>query len=77
MKAEGRALADYAGEWGAVRRATMALFCNLPPSAWSRRGFANEQPISVRGIAFGIVGHVRHHLEILDSRYRPEDNAQP
>ena len=69
MRAEDRALADYVEEWSAVRRATIALFRNLPSSAWSRRGVANEHPISVQALAYAIVGHVRHHLEVLDSRY--------
>ena len=71
--AEGRAgdrtLADLAAEWGDVRRATMALFRNLPAEAWQRRGTASDQPISVRALAYIIAGHVRHHLEILEARY--------
>ena len=69
MRAEDRALDDYVEEWSAVRRATIALFRNLPSSAWSRHGVANEHPISVQALAYAIVGHVRHHLEVLDSRY--------
>jgi hypothetical protein len=70
MRAGERALADLAGEWSDVRRATIALFRNLPASAWGRRGIANDQPISVRAIAYAIAGHVRHHLEVLDARYK-------
>ena len=69
MRAEERALADYVEEFSAVRRATTALFRNLPSGAWSRRGVANERPVSVQALAYAIVGHVRHHLEVLDSRY--------
>lgn len=64
-----RTLADLTGEWADVRRATIALFRNLPASAWGRRGVANDQPISVRALAYAIAGHVRHHLEVLDARY--------
>lgn len=69
MRAGERTLADLAAEWGDVRRATIALFRNLPASAWSRRGVASDQPISVRALAYIIAGHVRHHLEVLDARY--------
>jgi hypothetical protein len=69
MRAEDWALADYVEEWSAVRGVTIALLRNLPSSAWSRRGVANEHPISVQPLAYAIVGHVRHHLEVLDSRY--------
>ena len=69
MRAEERTLADLAAEWGDVRRATLALFRNLPASAWRRRGVASDKAISVRALAYIIAGHVRHHVEGLDTRY--------
>jgi hypothetical protein len=62
-------LTDLAAEWGDVRRATLALFRNLPAVAWSRRGTASGHPASVRALAYIIAGHVRHHLEVLEERY--------
>jgi len=64
-----RTLADLAAEWGDVRRATIALFRNLPAVAWDRRGSAGDHPISVRALAYIIVGHMRHHLQVLEERY--------
>jgi len=69
MRGGDRALADLSNEWGDVRRATIALFRSLPPAAWVWRGIASGQPISVRALAYIIVGHVRHHLEVLEARY--------
>jgi hypothetical protein len=69
VQAGDRSLADLSAEWGDVRRATTALFRNLPAVAWKRRGIASDQPISVRALGYIIAGHVRHHLEILESRY--------
>jgi hypothetical protein len=69
LRAEDRALADLAAEWGDVRLATIALFRNLPPAAWQRRGIASDKPISVRALAYIIAGHVGHHLEVLEARY--------
>jgi hypothetical protein len=69
VRAGDRTLADLAAEWGDVRRASIALFRNLPAEAWHRRGIASDQPISVRALAYIIAGHVRHHLETLESRY--------
>jgi len=69
VRAGGRTLADLAAEWGDVRRATLALFRNLPAVAWDRRGTASDHPISVRALAYIIVGHVRHHLQVLEERY--------
>jgi len=69
MRAGERTLADLAEEWGAVRQATLALFRHLPASAWQRRGVASDHSISVRALAYVIAGHVRHHFEVLDTRY--------
>ncbi|MGH7537802.1 MAG: DinB family protein, partial [Gemmatimonadales bacterium] len=69
LRAGERTLTDLAGEWCDVRRATVALFRNLPAAAWLRRGVASGQPISVRALAYVIAGHVRHHLETLGARY--------
>jgi hypothetical protein len=69
QRADDRTLADLVEEWDAVRRATLALYRNLPSAAWSRRGIASDQPISVRALAYVMAGHVRHHLETLEARY--------
>jgi hypothetical protein len=69
VRAGDRTLANLAAEWGDVRRATIALFRNLPAAAWHRRGTASDRPISVRALAYIIAGHVRHHLEVLETRY--------
>jgi DinB family protein len=69
VRAGDRTLADLAAEWGDVRRATIALFRNLPAAAWQRRGIASDLPISVRALAYIIAGHVRHHHEVLETRY--------
>ena len=68
-RAGDRTLADLAAEWGDVRRATIALFRNLPAEAWRRRGTASDQPISVRALAYVVAGHLRHHLQVLEERY--------
>jgi hypothetical protein len=62
-------LADLAESLRDVRRATLALFRYLPPEAWTRRGTASGAPVSVRGLAWIIVGHERHHLDVLAERY--------
>ena len=64
-----RSLSDLANEYEHVRRATISLFSNLDEEAWNRRGAANDNEVSVRGLAFIVAGHERHHLEILRTRY--------
>lgn len=61
-------LASLAAELLAVRRATIAFFENLPQDCWTNIGTAGGSPISVRALAWIIVGHVRHHGGILRQR---------
>ena len=64
-----RTLSDLANEYEHVRQSTIALFSNLDEEAWVRLGTSNNNPASVRALAFMIAGHERHHIEILRSRY--------
>jgi uncharacterized damage-inducible protein DinB len=66
---DARSLEDLAGELDAVRRATIALLRGLDTEALARRGTANNNPISVRALAWIIAGHERHHVGILHERY--------
>lgn len=70
--ADRRNMKDLAEEYEAVRRATVALFRSLPPEAWKRSGTANQNPVSVRALAYATLGHERHHLRVLRDRYGVE-----
>jgi hypothetical protein len=58
-----------AEEFNAVRQSTIQLFKHLSPEAWDRVGVANDNPMSVRALAWAIAGHELHHGEILRDRY--------
>src|SRR5206468_4868853 len=62
-------LKELAGEFESVRRSTIGLFRHLDTAAWIRGGTANNNPLTVRALAYLIGGHTEHHLEILKSRY--------
>ncbi len=64
-----RTLADLAEEFGCVRNASIALFRSLKKDAWSRRGVANKNEVTVRALAFIVAGHELHHRLILEERY--------
>jgi uncharacterized damage-inducible protein DinB len=66
---DARSLKDLAAELDAVRRATIALLSGLDAEALTRRGTANNNPITVRALAWIIAGHERHHLGIVRERY--------
>jgi len=61
--------ADLAAEFEHVRHATLLLFQHLAPEAWTRRGTASNNPVSVRALAYLIAGHELHHRAILRDRY--------
>lgn len=65
---ERRTVADLVDEFEAVRRSSLFLFRGFSDAAWARSGIANDAPLSVRALAFILVGHVRHHNAILRRR---------
>lgn len=67
--ADGIPWAAHIEEFGHVRRATIALFTNLPKDAWMRSGIASDNRFTVRAMAFIAAGHLAHHLRILRERY--------
>jgi hypothetical protein len=66
---DGRPLSELIDAYSAVRRSTLALLRGLPDESWTRAGTANDNPTSVRAIAYMIAGHERHHLRVLRERY--------
>ena len=62
-------LADLIEEFTLLRASNVLLFKNLTDEAWLRTGTASDATISVRALAFIMVGHVSHHTNILRERY--------
>ena len=62
-------LADLIAEFKSVRKATLTLLRSLDEEAWTRRGTANKNEISVRALAYVIAGHELHHRKILKEKY--------
>ena len=61
-------LRDLVEELMHLRRCHHAFFKRLTPEAWDRSGTCDGKQISVRAIAFLLVGHLRHHLAIITRR---------
>ncbi len=70
-RADERSWASLVSEFAAVRAASLALFADLPNEAWSRRGLASGNPVTVRALAYITAGHVIHHMRVLHERYLP------
>ena len=64
-----RPLAAAIEDYVAIRRATVSLFHNLDEPAWTRRGVANKNEVTVRALAYTIAGHELHHRKILEEKY--------
>jgi DinB superfamily len=62
-------LADLIEDYIAVRRATISLFRSLDEPAWSRRGTASNNEVTVRALAYIIAGHELHHRRIIEEKY--------
>lgn len=62
---------DLATQLDQLRLSNVAFFRALADEAWTRRGTANDNAVSVRAIAFMLAGHELHHLAILRERYLP------
>jgi hypothetical protein len=60
--------AEVVADWEAARRANVSLFRSLPGAAWALGGEANGAYLSVRALAYIVVGHTRHHFAILKKR---------
>ncbi len=60
--------AELLAELALIRQSSIALFSHLDEEAWLRRVTAAGVSLSVRALAYVIVGHARHHLAILRRR---------
>ncbi len=50
------------------RQANVLLMRRLKPESWDRRGIASDHPITVRALAYILVGHINHHMKIVRKR---------
>ena len=56
-------------EFELVRRSNVMLLRQLPPEALDRIGSISGSQISVRAIGYLMLGHERHHLNIIKDKY--------
>jgi hypothetical protein len=61
--------AVHVEEFRHIRQASIDFFRNLQPEAWTRRGIASGNPVTVLSLGFMVPGHVTHHMAILRDRY--------
>ena len=68
-KANQRKLADIITEFSRLRDTSIDLYCSMDETNMKYKGMANG--FVVQPVLFGylIIGHLRHHLNVLEARY--------
>ena len=67
--ANSRNIQDLLAEFSAVRHANLFLFKSFSVEQMERTGTASNTVVSVRAIAFIIIGHLKHHQKVFQERY--------
>lgn len=66
---DGTPAGVLAADFAAVRASNLAVLERLGAGSWANVGVANGKRVSLRGLAYIMAGHVRHHLGVLRDRY--------
>ena len=67
--ANSRTMEDLIEEFATVRQATLSLFKTFSDEQLTQMGTASEKPVSVRAIGCIILGHQKHHVNVILERY--------
>jgi uncharacterized damage-inducible protein DinB len=65
-----RSLPSLISEFKAVRSSTEQLFENITDDQSKWRCNLVTHPMSARAIGYFLIGHVQHHLNVIEERYR-------
>lgn len=68
-KANRRSVSDLLEEYRLLRATTISLFKSFDNEMLLQKGYANDNPLSVRAIGFIIIGHETHHCNVFRERY--------
>jgi uncharacterized damage-inducible protein DinB len=66
---DARPFREIADDFAVARAATLSMLRGFDDEAWQRMGTANEVAVSVRALAYMLLGHERHHVNVLRERY--------
>ena len=76
-KAAKRDWNNLIDEFKALRTSTELMFSAFDKDQLQSVGIANNNPVSVNAIGYIMVGHVNHHIHVINKRYlKPIDNKQ-
>lgn len=67
--ANARKWDDLLNEFVSLRNCTKILYKSFTEQMLNARGISNGNPATVKSFGFIVVGHLQHHLNILQERY--------
>ncbi len=67
--ANDRSKDDIIDEYISIRKATITLFKSFTDDMLRQIGVASDNPLSTRAAGFIIIGHEKHHCNIIQERY--------
>ena len=67
--AASRSIADLLEEYMLVRKGSIALFKSFSDAGLKSKGVAGSGAVSVRALGFLIIGHEKHHVNVIKERY--------
>lgn len=67
--ANKRTVSSMLNEYKTIRNASMSLFRQMSKKEADRKGYSNGVFITARSIGYAIIGHERHHVNILKEYY--------
>ncbi|MGB6268909.1 MAG: DinB family protein, partial [Olleya sp.] len=67
--AKNRTIDSLIEEYKTVRQATITLYNSFTDESLLFRGIAGSGEVSVRALGFLIIGHEKHHINVIKQRY--------
>lgn len=68
-QANARPMSDLIAEYRALKSATHAMLSSFSEAVLIQSGTASGNQFSVRALAFIMIGHEQHHLQVIKERY--------
>jgi hypothetical protein len=60
---------DLKKEFRFLRKATIMMVNNIKDDQWKFEGYAGGKAYTLRALAYIIVGHINHHMKVIEERY--------
>lgn len=68
-QANERTWDDLCKEMSITRKSIQLLFISFTDEMMQKKGICNDKSITVSAIGYAIIGHLTHHINIIEERY--------